>query len=88
MVRINLFLNSSDKVLTLTYDLETCFKVTAHPLYKDFLLVKWETDLANRKQYMGKDLYKKSALSLSSDTKNIVQGYYVPFPQGQSVGEV
>lgn len=89
MVRINLFLNSSDKVLTLTYDLETCFKVTAHPLYKDFLLVKWETDLANRKQYMGKDLYKKSgALSLSSDTNNIVQGYYVLFAQGQSVGEV
>lgn len=37
---------------------------------------------------MGKDLYKKSALSLSSDTNNIVQGYYVLFAQGQSVGEV
>lgn len=51
-------------------------------------MVKWETDLANRKQYMGKDLYKKSALSLSSYTKNIVQGYNVPLAQGQSVGEV
>lgn len=49
MVRINLFLNSFDKVLILIYDLEICFKVIVYFLYKDFLLVKWEIDLVNRK---------------------------------------